>query len=185
MKNFIRHIYRRVNRFMAIRGNVEYCSDLRVGVGTTIRAPDKITIGRKVTIAAYSVVACNGSIGDGVGISSYVGIVGRHDHDLSVKGVYITETPWIYSSDARPRDVRDEIIIEDDVYIGFGAIVLSGIRIGRGAVIAAGSMVIKDVEPYAIVAGNPAKKIGERFSPEEQKEHEKRLGLYCKQESHR
>lgn len=53
------------------------------------------------------------------------------------------------------------ITICDDVWIGAGAIVLNGITIGEGAVVGAGSVVTKNVEPYTIVVGNPAKKIKE------------------------
>jgi acetyltransferase-like isoleucine patch superfamily enzyme len=68
------------------------------------------------------------------------------------------------------------LIIEDDVWVGYGAIVLSGVRIGRGAIIAAGSVVTRDVEPYSIVAGNPARSVGSRFNAEEVVSHE--LALY-------
>ncbi len=54
------------------------------------------------------------------------------------------------------------IVIEDDVWIGARVILLPGIRIGKGSVIGAGSVVTKNVSPYIIVGGNPAKKIGER-----------------------
>lgn len=56
----------------------------------------------------------------------------------------------------------EPVIIEDDVWLGAGAIILSGIRVGRGAVIAAGAVVTKDVPSHAIVAGVPARSIGER-----------------------
>lgn len=58
---------------------------------------------------------------------------------------------------------KGSIIIEDDVWIGARSIILSGVRIGKGAVIGAGSVVTKDVDPYSIVAGNPAKLIKYRF----------------------
>ncbi len=54
--------------------------------------------------------------------------------------------------------------IGNDVWIGCGAIIKSGIKIGDGAVIGAGAVVTKDVEPYSIVVGSPAKKIKNRFS---------------------
>lgn len=58
---------------------------------------------------------------------------------------------------------KGSIIIEDDVWIGANSVILSGVRIGQGAVIAAGSVIAKDVEPYSIVAGNPAKFVKYRF----------------------
>ena len=61
---------------------------------------------------------------------------------------------------------KGNIIIEDDVWIGYGVTILSGVHIGQGAVIAAGAVVSQDVPPYAIVGGVPAKVIKYRFSPE-------------------
>ena len=61
---------------------------------------------------------------------------------------------------------KGDIIIDDDVWIGYGAIIMSGVHIGQGAVIAAGAVVTKDVEPYAIVGGVPAKFIRYRVDEE-------------------
>ncbi len=61
---------------------------------------------------------------------------------------------------------KGDIYVEDDVWIGYGAIITSGVRIGQGAVVAAGAVVTKDVPPYAIVGGIPAKVIKYRFEPE-------------------
>jgi galactoside O-acetyltransferase len=54
------------------------------------------------------------------------------------------------------------IILEDDVWIGANAVILRDVRLGKGCVVAAGAVVTKDIEPYAIVGGVPAQKIGER-----------------------
>lgn len=61
---------------------------------------------------------------------------------------------------------KGNIIIDDDVWIGYGAIILSGVHIGQGAVVAAGAVITKNVPPYAIVGGVPAKIIKYRFSQE-------------------
>lgn len=58
---------------------------------------------------------------------------------------------------------KGKITIHDDVWIGYGAIILSGVTIGKGSIIAAGSVIVKDVPPYSVVAGNPAKVMKKRF----------------------
>jgi chloramphenicol O-acetyltransferase type B len=63
---------------------------------------------------------------------------------------------------SRPRITS----VGHDVWIGRSAIIMSGVKIGNGAVVGAGAIVTKDVPPYAIVAGNPAKLIRFRFSPD-------------------
>lgn len=59
----------------------------------------------------------------------------------------------------QPLVSRGDIVIEDDVWLGYGVIVLDGVRIGAGAVIGAGSVVVKDIPPMAIAVGNPARVI--------------------------
>ena len=59
---------------------------------------------------------------------------------------------------------KGNIIVDDDVWIGYGATILSGVHIGQGAVVAAGAVVSHDVPPYAIVGGVPAKVIKYRFN---------------------
>ena len=61
---------------------------------------------------------------------------------------------------------KGQIVVKDDVWIGFNSTILSGVTIGQGAIIAAGSLVTKDVAPYSIVGGNPAKLIKYRFEQE-------------------
>lgn len=59
---------------------------------------------------------------------------------------------------------RGKIIVEDEVWIGYRAIIMSGVTLSKGSIVAAGSVVTKDVPPYAIVGGNPARIIKYRFS---------------------
>ncbi len=66
-----------------------------------------------------------------------------------------------------------DIIVEEDVWIGNHVTLLSGVIIGRGSIIGAGSVVRRNIPPYSMVIGNPAKVIGFRFNPEEIIEHEK------------
>ncbi|MCQ2582030.1 MAG: CatB-related O-acetyltransferase [Alphaproteobacteria bacterium] len=74
--------------------------------------------------------------------------------------------PWktmVLGHAATEAESKGDIVIEDDVWIGLGAIINSGVHIGRGAIIASGAVVIKNVEPYSIVGGNPARHIKYRF----------------------
>ncbi|MER9962673.1 hypothetical protein NKJ72_17180 [Mesorhizobium sp. M0045] len=87
-------------------------------------------------------------------------------------GSAIVDAPWVYADGGKLAQAEDTIQIEDDVWIGFGATLLSGIRIGRGAVVGAAAVVTKDVPSYAIMVGNPAKKVGSRFTSEEIVRHE-------------
>lgn len=80
-----------------------------------------------------------------------------------------------FASTLHINDVTATVIIEEDAWIGTESIILSRSKIGRGAVVAAGSVVTKPVPPYAVVAGSPAKIIAARFSLEQVIEHEKIL----------
>lgn len=116
------------------------------------------------------------SIGRYVMFGPNVTITGS-DHRFDVPG-----TPMIFSG--RPK--LKETIIEADVWIGYGCVVMSGVRVGRGAIVAANSVVTKDVPPYEIHGGVPAKKIKDRFaSVEDIKAHDAMLeqpparGVFC------
>ena len=69
------------------------------------------------------------------------------------------------------NDYKD-IIVEEDVWIGVNVTLLQGAHIGRGAIVAAGAVVNKEVPPYSIAGGVPAKVIGFKFTPEQVEEHE-------------
>ena len=158
-----------------VGSRVKVGRNLHLGILSYVSASDALTIGNDVYIGKFCSIQCNGYIGDGVLIANNVGIVGRFDHDFRARGVLMRHAPHVHSSESLKRDPRNSVTIEGDSWIGFGAVILSGITIGRGAVIAAGAVIHRDVPPYAIVAGSPAKQIGVRFSDEEIKDHEKRL----------
>jgi len=110
-------------------------------------------------------------IGRFCSIAPEVVILAGTDHPMKLASTY---TFWSYANDwdpakvVRPEDIRPEkpksdVLIGNDVWIGWGAIILSNVSIGDGACIGAGAVVTRDVEPYTIVAGNPAQPIGKRF----------------------
>ncbi len=71
---------------------------------------------------------------------------------------------WSNAMEGKEYPSKGDTIIGNDVWIGYGATIMPGVTIGDGAIIATKSVVTKDVEPYAIVGGNPAKEIKKRFS---------------------
>jgi len=101
-------------------------------------------------------------------IADQVGLLNSDDHRYDVVGKPMWESG---------RGDKFQIVIEDDVWIGHGAIVLSPAHIGRGSIIAAGSVVKGKVERYSIVAGVPSRLVKMRFSPEQIQEHERLLGI--------
>jgi acetyltransferase-like isoleucine patch superfamily enzyme len=101
------------------------------------------------------------------------------DHVFNVPGV-----PIIFAG----RPGHKKTVLEDDSWIGHGAIIMAGVTIGRGAIVAAGAVVTKDIPPYEIHGGVPARKITDRFSnPDDRAAHDAMLdgpvyeGTYAEQ----
>ena len=116
--------------------------------GTLIMRPERISLGKGSIVGMRCFLGGESylTIGENVNISSFsILIGGRHDFNKSTFG-----------------DIYEETIIEDYTWIATAARICSGIRIGRGAVVAAGAVVTRDVEPYHVVAGVPAKTINHR-----------------------
>lgn len=104
-------------------------------------------------------------IGSFCSIAQDVTIFAGGEHNLSWVTTYplrIAFGPPLAEQDGHPR-TKGKTTIGNDVWIGYGATILSGVTIGDGAVIGASTVVVKDVHPYAIVAGNPARLVRYRF----------------------
>lgn len=135
-------------------------------------AKNNIKIGDNFYIGRYSQIECDAIIGKNVIFANCVALVGRYDHNYQQIGTPTRLASQIRNPDYNWKGINSKVIIEDDVWVGYGSIILSGVTIRRGAIVAAGSVVTKDVDPYCIVAGNPAKFIRFRFNEDEQKLHE-------------
>lgn len=114
---------------------------------------DRLTIGRFCSIACGAKFLMTSANHAMKSLSTYVFPIFYEEWG---HGMPVTEA-W---------DRRGDIVIGNDVWIGYEAVILSGVTIGHGAVIAARSVVTRDVPPYAIVGGGPARLIRRRFEPE-------------------
>jgi acetyltransferase-like isoleucine patch superfamily enzyme len=132
-----------IGRFAMIRPSGYYGRDIGVG----------LKVGNYSNIGPYCYIGCSGyvEIGNNVLMSPNVSIFAE-SHNFSRLDIPI-----------RDQGVtREETIVEDDCWLATASILLAGTRVGRGAIVAAGAVVTKDVPPYAIVAGVPAKLQGYR-----------------------
>jgi acetyltransferase-like isoleucine patch superfamily enzyme len=128
-----------------------------------------ISVGDSVSIGKNAMFMCTRAeiiIGNHVmfGPSVFM-ITGGHQTD--VVGRYMDS---IQDNEKSPENDKD-IVLEGDNWIGANAIILKGVTIGQGAVVAAGSVVTRNVPSYCIVGGIPAKVIKERFNPDEKAKH--------------
>ena len=125
----------------------------------------KIVIGKKsygeIHITDYSPFDTKLKIGSYCSIAPNVQFLLGGEHQINSISTYPFK---VYEFGyAREAGSKGDIVVKDDVWIGTNAIICSGVTLGQGAIVAAGAVVTKDVEPYAIVGGNPAKVIKYRF----------------------
>lgn len=103
-------------------------------------------------------------IGNYVSISSGVKFLLGGNHRFDTVMTYPIKVKIL--GESKEATTKGKIIVEDDVWIGMDVKILSGVTIRKGAVVAANSVVVKDVDSYAIVAGNPARLLKYRFDKE-------------------
>lgn len=143
-------------------------SPYAVSNGCEIEVLHGASIDATSTIGSYTYIGCNthitkSTIGRYCSIANNVSI-GQGEHSLD----HISTSSKFYSSPWETLTTGD-CEISSDVWIGVDAVILRGVRIGTGAVIAANAVVTKDVPAFAIVGGVPARLIRYRFSEEKQR----------------
>ncbi|MDA7617742.1 acyltransferase [Verrucomicrobia bacterium] len=121
--------------------------------GVTVLFPWKIDIASSASLNQGVIIDGFGGvkIGKGVRIAAYV-VINTADHEFSEKEKYIMNQGYICSS----------VVIEDDVWIGAHVCINKGVTIGKGCIIGSGSVVTKDIPPYTVACGIPAKPIKNR-----------------------
>lgn len=144
---------------------------LRLPYNTNIWSPNKdISFGDKVQFGQNCIINCDVEFGNQVLCAHNVVFTGKNDHIYNIVGISIWEAPHGKSA---------KTYVGNDIWIGQGAIIMSGVTFGDGCIIASGAVVTKDVPPCEIWGGNPAKKIKNRFSTDFEKEkHLKCLRTY-------
>jgi acetyltransferase-like isoleucine patch superfamily enzyme len=131
--------------------NIELGDCVSIGGGATFLASEsKIVIGNKVMFGPKVTI---------IGGNHNIGVNGKFMYDVLEK---------------RPEDDQD-VIIEDDVWIGTNVTILKGVTVGRGSVVGAGAVVTKNVPPYSIVHGVPARVSRYRFTKKQVLSHEQQL----------
>lgn len=164
MKKLVRQLVQLCLRTLSVHRGVVLGRDVHVGPFSRVWTPTSLTIGDNSYIGKMCTVEVSGRIGCGVIIANNVGIVGRIDHEFRVPGILVRDGRWIGCDENLASDPANRIDIGDDVWIGYGSTVLSGVTIGSGAIIAAGALVTKDIPAFAIAAGVPARVVGQRFN---------------------
>lgn len=161
----IRYVKRLRNLFLVKvkYRNYKIGKGFHAGARVRIWGKSKMEIGKNFYIGRDSFIEADAIIGDNVLWANRVALVGRYDHHYQQPGVPMRLASQIRDEDYSWKGLDHITTIENDVWVGYGSTILSGVTIKEGSIIAAGSLVTRDVEPYSIYAGVPAKRVGDRF----------------------
>jgi virginiamycin A acetyltransferase len=120
-----------------------------------------VRVGDHSTLGIHNLMFGEITIGKYCQIGAYVALHGTN-HPVSYPSTYINSR--LFNGELAKHKTEAPIKVGNDVWIGHGSIILSGVTISDGAIVGAGSVVTKNIDPYSIVAGNPARFIRKRFS---------------------
>lgn len=158
-----------------IKGVVEIEEGCKIIGGVTISSKSNLKIGRYTSIIGPNTdVYCainSVRIGSFCSIARNV-IFQEYNHNINRLSTYFIYQNILGDSLKNDIESKGDILIGNDVWIGAQCVILGGARIGNGAVIAANSVVVGEIPPFAIAAGSPAKVIKYRFNPEKIQEIE-------------
>jgi acetyltransferase-like isoleucine patch superfamily enzyme len=137
-----------------------------LGTLTFDKKKASIKIGKRAFINGTIICASKISIGDDVLISWNTTIIDHNSHSIFFSQRAQDVINWVENEKDWGNVKISPVEIKDKVWIGFNSIILKGVTIGEGAIIGAGSVVTKDVPPWTIAAGNPARIIREILEQE-------------------
>jgi chloramphenicol O-acetyltransferase type B len=141
--------------------------NIHIQWSTTFWSPHKLVrLGNHVGIGSNCEISTDLMIGNHVLVGSAVGFLARDAHSAYLPGTTMFES--------QPGN-KHRIVIHDDVWIGYGAIILSGVTVGRGSIIGAGAIVANDIPPYSVVVARRSEVLKPRFSQAEIEVHEAAL----------
>jgi acetyltransferase-like isoleucine patch superfamily enzyme len=178
------HVGARVN--LEIAGSLRFGKGCVIGEGSNIRVPSgaelvlgeasyvgrhvelsplgRIVIGADASIQDRSVLIGDVEVGNHCAIAPNVFVSsGRHYFNLRPSWL-IRDQDRLAAQDAKLAAAHSQPVhIHDDCWLGVNCVILPGVRVGRGAVVGANSVVVRDVDPYTVVAGTPARQVGKRL----------------------
>lgn len=161
------------SNFYNYKPRMGYCSDnVIITPPLIIHNPQNVFLYQNCNLASNTWISavnakfiCKGNCAIAEGLTVHTG---NHAY---IVGKYITDI----DEQNKPAGYDSDVIIENDVWIGCNVTLLAGVTVGRGAIIAAGAVVNKDVPPYSIVGGVPAKVLKFKWSVDQILDHESKL----------
>ena len=161
IKSFLGKICAKIEVSLIVLKTSYYQEKIVQGKNTNIAGSNRIGNPENIFIGNNSYINGNGFVFASKNSKIVIGdncLISYNVHLRTDMHNYLNKNKLIKFQGHTERD----IIIGDDVWIGYGAQIMSGVTIGRGAVVAAGAVVTKDIPPYEVWSGVPAKKIKER-----------------------